>query len=251
MNSAYVLLVVCDVEDWSSRPAVAQQRIQVALSGLMNRALTRIGIDGPATPRSLRGDGMMLALPATTEKAKVTTILVDVIREGLFSYAMESGDDEQIRLRLVLHAGDVAIGHGEFAGAAAVEACRLVDSDVTRRVLNASRGAPLVLAVSDDWYRATVGEGYVSGAGFEQVTVQEKSFRETAWIRVPGRSRVPGLTDDDRRVPDRRAGRSAPEAPTGNNTISGGVFNGPVWNGNTTFGGDFVQGDKYVGRSGR
>jgi len=194
------LLVVCDVEDWSSRPAVAQQRIQVALSGLMNRALTRIGIDGSTVPRGRRGDGMILALPGTMDKARVTTTLVDAVRECLFSYAIDAGDDEQIRLRLVLHAGEVVVGDGEFAGGSVVQACRLVDSHVTRQVLNASRGAPVVLAVSDDWYRATAGEGYVPKTGFEQVTVQEKSFRETAWIKVPGLSSVPGLTDDDRAV---------------------------------------------------
>jgi hypothetical protein len=250
VNSGYVLLVVCDVEGWSSRPAVAQHRIQIALSALMDKALHRIGIDGSTVPLARRGDGMILALPGTTDKARVTTTLVDAVRESLFSYAIDAGDDEQVRLPLVLHAGDVAIGDGEFAGRAIVQACRLVDSDVSRRVLNASRGAPLVLAVSDDWYRATVGEGYVPSAGFEQVEVQEKGFRGTAWIKVPGQSEVPGLTDHDRRVPDRQPGRSAREPRHGHNSISGGVFYGPVLNG-THFGGDYIQGDKYVGRSGK
>jgi hypothetical protein len=227
------LLVVCDVEDWSSRPAVAQQRIQVALSALMVKALHRIGIDGSAVPRGRRGDGMILVLPGTTDKARVTTTLVDAVREGLFSYAIEAGDDEQIRLRLVLHAGDVAIGDGEFAGGAVVQACRLVDSDVTRRVLSSSPGAPVVLAVSDDWYLATAGEGYVPKTGFEQVAVQEKSFRGSAWIKVPGLSRVPGLTGDDRPVPEQVVTRSRqddrPERPFTINahTDNGDVFQGP------------------------
>ena len=197
MNSRYVVLVVCDVEDWSSRPAVAQQRIQVALSSLMDRALTRIGIQRAETSRALRGDGMILVLPGQTDKSLVTTRLVDALREGLIQYTAVAGDDEHIRLRLVLHAGDAVIGDGELAGAAVIRACRLVDSAITRRVLSASQGAPLVLAITGDWYQATVAEGFVSKQGFEQVSAQEKGFAESVWIKVPGRTKVPGLTPTD------------------------------------------------------
>jgi hypothetical protein len=248
MNSRYVVLVVCDVEDWSSRPAVAQQHIQVALSALMDRALVRIGINRSETSRALRGDGMIIVLPGSTDKSLVTTKLVDALREGLIEYTTRAGDDEQIRLRLVLHAGDAVIGDGELAGAAVVQACRVVDSDVTRRVLSASQGAPLVLAVTGSWHQSTIAEGFVSAKGFEKVTAQAKGFTEAVWIRVPGRTSVPGLTATDRPGTERMPTEaSRPDRASHGISISGGVVNGPVFN-NPQFGGDYINGDKNVGR---
>jgi hypothetical protein len=255
MESQYIVFVVCDIESWSGRPAVAQRSVRDSLTGALDDALRSVGVDPLSALRAGRGDGVVLGLPAATSKKALTTDFVDQVRDGLLRHAVKAAEDQQMRLRLVLHAGEGSFAEGEFAGAAVVEACRLVDSDVSRRALSAARGCPLVLLLSEPWYRSVVLEGYAPASGFERIAVREKNFRAHAWIRVPGLSRPPGLGPED--GPD-EAGSALPSPPgpgpvpgiSGGSigtAISGGTFQGPVVTGGH-FGGDLVMGDKNVGR---
>jgi hypothetical protein len=206
-RSRYCLLTVLDVEDWSGRSAVNAANIQAALRRIESRALAEAGIDGASIIRQSRGDGAILALPGDIAKEIVTTRFVEALREAILEYDADCAPGESMRVRLSLNAGDVLEGDGEWAGQPVIAACRLVDSALIKRVLAASTGSPLALIVSAAWYDAVIKEGHASADGYQKVWVEEKTFAEVAWVKVPGRTTPPGLRPED--DPDRRNRRGA------------------------------------------
>jgi hypothetical protein len=249
-GSRYYAWAVIDVEDWSSRPAVNGARIQRALSQLVTQSLASADIDPARVARQPRGDGALLALPGDIAKEVITTEFVEALREAVSEHDANCAPEDSIRLRLALHAGEALEGEGEWAGRPVITACRLVDSSVLKRVLAASKGSPLAVIVSSDWYDAVVREGYVSADGYREVWVKVKTFADAAWVKVPGRSSPPGLLPEDD-VARRRSGanRAAPSSPGlrgsdgsgshGDVTVHGNVITGG------TFEGDVVFGDKH------
>jgi hypothetical protein len=201
--SRHYIWAIHDVEDWSSRPAVLQARIQQALRRIEASALGQAGVDPTRVGRQSTGDGAVLAIPGDVPKELITTKYVDALREGVEEYDAECPAAETIRLRLALHAGESPAGQGEWAGPGIVTASRLVDAPVLRRVLAAATGSALALIVSDDWYRAVIREGYASDEGYQEVWVKAKKFANSAWVRVPGRTQPPGLLAEDHRKPQR------------------------------------------------
>jgi len=253
--SRHYIWAIHDIEDWSSRPAVVQARIQQALRRIEARALAQAGVDPTRVGRQPTGDGAVLAVPGDIPKELITTKYVDALCEGVEEHDAECPAAETIRLRLALHAGESPAGQGEWAGPGIVAASRLVDAPVLRRVMAAATGSALVLIVSDDWYRAVIREGYASGAGYQQVWVEAKKFADFAWVRVPGRTQPPGLLPEDHRKPQPdetsagagRAGGTSHPAPDSGSGISNsgtyGDFRG------STFHGGFSFGNNYYGAS--
>jgi hypothetical protein len=260
-TSRYYLWVIYDVEDWSSRQAVVGSRIQQVLREIEARALRQVGIDAATVGRQPGGDSAILALPGDVPKELITTTFVDTFCEALEEHDASCPPAETIRLRMVLHAGDSPAGTDEWAGSL-VGACRLLESDLLHRVLAAAHGAPLALMVSDDWYRAVIGEGFAPAHGYQEVWVAAKKFGDFAWVRVPGRTWPPGLLPAD--DPDRhRGGAAASSGPAPAQTagpVPGpgqqfvnignvGDLQGATITGNVTVGGKAYRADGR-GRSG-
>jgi hypothetical protein len=215
----YRCLFATDIEGWSARPGIDQACMQRATSAIVQRALGRHGLSDPSIHAQTRGDGVLLSLPGSTPKPRLTEMVARTLAQELDDHNLEAPRAHRMRWRVALHAGDVALADdGGLSGAAVVDLCRLVDSDVARRVLHGTAGSPLVAVLSDAWYRSVVGEGYASASGYSHVRVSSKDGVRPAWIRVPGQPSPPGLTAGDLwdGEPD-GGGRSGPQgrAPDG------------------------------------
>lgn len=251
-SSRYYSWAVIDVESWSSRPAVSASRIQEALRAIEAKGLQSLGLNWADVGRQATGDGAILALPGEIPKESITTDFVEALRIAVLDHDADCDDDEVIRLRLALNAGEALDGVGEWAGEPVITACRLVDTPVIRRVLAGSMGFPLALIVSAQWYDAVIREGYAPADGYQEVWAAGKSYEGAAWVRVPGRKRPLGLLPED--APRPRP--ASPQAPTarepgvaeqrpassfvtqnftnqGGLVAPGGTFNGTVEVGNT------------------
>lgn len=237
----YYALAVTDIENWSARPGPVQARMQSALRQILDRATGSAGIAGIDVRRTSRGDGLIVAFPATAPKEVITSRFVKALNRELRLHHDECPPDEGIRVRLALHAGDVHDGGDEWAGEAVVAACRLVDSDLLRGVLAAADTAVLAMIVSDYWYGAVLRPGWADTTGFSQVAVDLRGYVGDAWVRVPGMSRPPGLPPTDGRAVQ----PEPPAAPPGPGAAAtpGGV----QFANYGTHQGDNVAGPKYVG----
>jgi hypothetical protein len=92
-----------------------------------------------------------------------------------------------IRLRAVMHAGEVHYDGRGCYGEALDLAFRLLDAPETRQALNRTR-EPLALVVSDEIYRSLVRHGYagIDVAAFEPLAyVELANERHLGWMHIP------------------------------------------------------------------
>ncbi len=96
----------------------------------------------------------------------------------------------RLRLRMVVHAGELVADAGSFVSEDLTHAFRLLGSDVAHACL-AQTSADLALIVSDWAYDKLVRHGFfgLDPADFQPVLVVAKETRTRAWVRVPGHNR--------------------------------------------------------------
>ena len=111
-------------------------------------------------------------------------------------------------MRMALHEGLVRSAAGGYAGAGVVTVSRMVDSPIARQTLIACPDADLVVLLSQTRYNEYVNQGHtVAPPGvFREVPISVKTYRDTAWLFVPGHDvHALKFADDP----------PAPEEPTG------------------------------------
>ncbi len=90
-----------------------------------------------------------------------------------------------VRLRVVVHAGEVEKDGRGFYGEALDIAFRLLDSPLVKETLKQSP-APLVLVVSDEFYTGTVKHIGAMAGVFNPIQVQVTDReKRLAWVHVP------------------------------------------------------------------
>ncbi|MDT3398120.1 hypothetical protein RKE29_15970 [Streptomyces sp. B1866] len=194
----YSILVI-DIEKFGRRSDPVQQWLRERLYELTEQSLEEIGVDPAADPLPQdRGDGFFWLFPGTVPKTDLAGHFVATLWRKLLGYARTSSDEAVLRLRVALHAGEVAWDGKGWVGTDLNVACRLVDLAPLRAALAAGRRSGLALSVSDQWYRSVIRHGYpeVDRPSFRPVRFDAKEIvNETAWVRVPGYHAPPGIGD--------------------------------------------------------
>ncbi len=170
-----------DVEGSTERTNTAKARYRHELYRLMETALTAAGIDEHCRdPFIDSGDGLMALIHPTMHAPK--TVLLDTVVPHLLTLLAELGarDTERaLRLRAVLHAGEIHHDDRGSYGEAMDIAFRLLNAPAAKRELR-EVVAPLVLVVSDDIYQCVVRHDYPG--------IDAPSFVSLIRVRVAGRA---------------------------------------------------------------
>jgi hypothetical protein len=106
-----------------------------------------------------RGDGFLLSISPDVPKNRLLDPVVPLLASQLVDYNGSAPSAWRLRLRVVVHAGEVLRDPEPTVGQAVVFACRLLDSSQLRACLAATDG-PLALAVSDWIHQEIVRYGY-------------------------------------------------------------------------------------------
>jgi hypothetical protein len=109
---------------------------------------------------------------------------------GLRKQNRRSDVAKRLRVRLVVHAGDLLVAaDGELVGAELNFAFRLLDAQQLRILLKQASG-PLVMCASDALYRQVVAQRHegLDPAAFESIWLTHKKTRAMGWVRAPGES---------------------------------------------------------------
>ena len=129
-------------------------------------AMSHTGIDGHrCDPLEDRGDGVLVLIHPVDElpKTLLLTRLVPALTRQLVEYNASVPPAELprlgLRLRAVVHAGEVHRDENGYFGEEVDLACRLLDAQKLKRCLR-SCASPLVLVVSEDIYWGIVRHGY-------------------------------------------------------------------------------------------
>lgn len=162
----YRAILAVDIEGSTTRTDPVKADLRRTLYRLLEEAFNRAGIGrGYREEYVDRGDGALVLVhpfdevPKTLLLHPVVPILSALLAEYNSAQVIGAGGDRRIRVRVVVHAGEVqSDGHGNFGEALDV-AFRLLDSAEAKGALRRTR-APLVLVVSEDIYHSIVRHGY-------------------------------------------------------------------------------------------
>ena len=183
-------ILAIDVEGFTRRPRrdVDRLRMRGELYRLLEQALARAGLRREDFRSEDRGDGVLVLLNAEVPKTRVLPWLVLRMATELNRYNRTAPAATRLRVRAVVHAGEVASDAYGHAGKDLNLAFRLLDSDLLRGYLANARTS-LVLLVSASIYNDIIEQGYreIDAEAFQPVQVAAKSTHALAWVYVPGR----------------------------------------------------------------
>jgi hypothetical protein len=187
-------IVIVDIEGSTRRNNPAKGEMRRILYILLKRALLISGISQRHVEPTDRGDGALLLIrpddeiPKTVVLGRLIPVLVTLLREH--NASLDPSD--WLRLRVVVHAGEVHFdGNGCYGNDVDV-ACRLLDAAAFKKALKEAVDSPLVLVVSEELFKGIIEQGYLDW-GLNQPQI---------WVRVgirrrQGRVIVPAAADHD------------------------------------------------------
>jgi hypothetical protein len=168
----------------------ARVRMREGLHRILQNALTAAGIHPERAEQSEFGDGVLVLLDPQISKARLLHPLLPWLVSSLARYNRAAADGERLRLRVVVHAGELLRDGYGMTGEDLVLAFRLLDSDLVRARL-AQAGEDLVLVVSDVIYQGIVKHGYggIDPGVFQPSWITTKETSARAWLHLPGTDR--------------------------------------------------------------
>jgi tetratricopeptide (TPR) repeat protein len=196
-------VVAFDVEGFSDpyRDDTARAAVRAGVYRVVQESFAAAGIPWEMCVQADRGDGAIVVVPPDISKVLLLDPLLGSLSAALTGHNRVVRLAERIRLRLAVHAGEVAMDQHGLSGTDLVVACRLLDAEELRAALRHSP-VPVAAIVSDGIYEGVVRHRYrnIEPATYHPVSIRVKRTRLHAWIHLPGTSSPPVI-------------ESRPEAP--------------------------------------
>jgi class 3 adenylate cyclase len=193
----YRAIVALDIERSTSRPDPVKAELRNKTYELFDAALRSAGIHKRHRDRFIdRGDGLLALIHPVDQapKALLLNPAIPALNQLLASYNASlphpSRPQRQLRVRVVMHAGDVRYDANGCFGEALDVAFRLLDAAPVKKALR-DTADPLILVISGDIYSTVVRHGYdgIDRHAFHPlVRVQIAGKRYPGWICIPGRT---------------------------------------------------------------
>ena len=197
-------IVALDIERSTSRPDLVKAELRNKIYEMFDAALCSAGIHKRYRDRFIdRGDGV-LALIRPVDRAPKVLLLNRAIpafnrllTDHNASLPRPCRTQRQLRVRVVVHAGEVHYDANGCFGEALDVAFRLLDAARVKRTLREAAG-PLILVVSGAIYSSVVRHGY---DGIDQhdfhplVRIQIAGHRHLGWIHIPAEAAQHQVTE--------------------------------------------------------
>jgi PAS domain S-box-containing protein len=215
-------ILALDIEGFGrlERSNVARARMRTGLHRILGNALSAAGISPEHIEQTEYGDGVLVLLDPQVSKARLLHPLLPRLVSGLARYNRTAADAARLRVRAVVHAGELLRDNHGITGEDLILAFRLLDADVVRAHLTRAV-ADLVLVVSDAMYQGIIKHGYgrIDPAVFQAVWVTAKETSTRAWLYIPstrrqGISASPAVATSPPLIAPLRSGSLAVPAPT-------------------------------------
>jgi transcriptional regulator with XRE-family HTH domain len=186
--------------DLERRSNAVRGEVRRALYDLLGRALQATGI-GPKHlgPMADRGDGVLILIRPHDDVPKMLLLnqLMPTLNSLLSKHNTTASKPElQLRLRAVVHAGEVHYDDKGMYGEDIDVAFRLLDSATVKKALREERETSLIVVVSDEIYSSVIRHGYAGQTYKPVVRVRVGSERRNGWINIPSPSSLPPASAD-------------------------------------------------------
>jgi class 3 adenylate cyclase len=173
-----------DIESSTTRTNPVKAELRKALYELFDAALCSAGICERHRDRFFdRGDGVLALIHPVEQASKVPLLnrAIPTLKQLLTDYNASlprlGRPERQLRIRAVVHAGEVHYDVNGCFGEALDVAFRLLDAPPVKKALRVAV-SPLILVVSEDIYRSVVRQRY---DGIDQDT-----FRPLVRVQIAG-----------------------------------------------------------------
>jgi len=183
-----------DIESSTTRSNPLKADLRIKLYELFEAALRSAGINSHHRDQLIdRGDGLLMLIhpvddvPKTLPLNRVIPALSQLLTDYNASLPVVRHPQRQLRLRAVLHAGEVHYDANGCFGEALDIAFRLLDASQVKQALQMT-SAPLILVISDDIFKAVVRHGYdgIDPQAFDPFDgIQIAGHRYRGWVHVP------------------------------------------------------------------
>jgi class 3 adenylate cyclase len=198
------VIVALDIECSTSRTDPVKAALRNKIYELFDAALQSAGICRRHRDRFMdRGDGVLALIHPVDQapKALLLTHAIPALSQLLTEYNVSlprlSRPQRQLRVRIVVHAGEVNYDTNGCFGEALDVAFRMLDAAQVKRVLQAA-ASPLILVISQEIYMSVVRHGY---GGIDQgdfnplIRVQLAGHRYPGWVHMPNVTTTTNLTE--------------------------------------------------------
>jgi tetratricopeptide (TPR) repeat protein len=168
-----------------------QLTVRQGLYAALERAFRGAGIPWSDCDHEDRGDGVLVLIRPAVAKTTVVDSLPQALVDALRSHNDAHPEEERIRLRMAVHAGEVHYDDHGVTGNAVNLVFRLLDAQPLREALTTSSAVLAIIASSwffDEviWHSARASPGM-----YRETRVRAKETDVTAWIRLPESSTRP------------------------------------------------------------
>ncbi len=177
-------IVAVDIESSTTRTNPIKAELRTKLYELFDAALCSAGICKRHRDRLIdRGDGALALIHPVEQASKVPLLnrAIPTLNQLLTDYNASlprlGRPERQLRIRVVVHAGEVHYDVNGCFGEALDVAFRLLDAPPVKKALRVAV-SPLILVVSEDIYRSVVRQRY---DGIDQDT-----FRPLVRVQIAG-----------------------------------------------------------------
>jgi hypothetical protein len=183
-------MVLVDIEGFGDprRTLPHQLGTRNGLYRVVQRALEAAGVPWEACHREDRGDSVVVLIPPHHPKAPLVEVLPEVLVREVRAHNNTSHQAQQTRLRLAVHAGEVAFDDHGVTSTSLTTAFRLLDAKPLKQALASSTGL-VAMVVSRLVFDEVVRQSAVlDPATFRPIVVRVKEFNDLAWIALPDRA---------------------------------------------------------------
>ena len=193
LTAVHCTIVVVDIEGFGDyrRNNTNQVRIRRGLYGALRRAFDAAGIPWDSCWHDDRGDGVLILAPAGVPKALFADQLPDKLTDALIAHNKSHPPEEQIRLRLALHAGEVFHDEHGVTSSAVNHTFRILDAEALKSTLAESTGVLAIIGSSWFFEEVIRHSDWSQSNSYVAVDVSNKETLTQAWIRMVGRRRKP------------------------------------------------------------
>jgi hypothetical protein len=182
-------IVVVDIEGSGALNGPDKQSVRADLYRLVESALLESEVSPESVTSEDRGDGVYLLVDADVPIRQLIHPFVSVLDAGLAARTM---GEPRLRLRLVVHDGQVSIDAKGSSGAAADLAFALVDAQQVRDALTDSPTGRIAVVLGDPIYQSVVcGHDDPDETAFRMRLLSTKRGEVKTWVTVTGTSRQP------------------------------------------------------------
>jgi tetratricopeptide (TPR) repeat protein len=180
--------IVCvDVEGFGDRRRTNTHQVTVrnGLYGSLQAAFARSGVPWDRCYHEDRGDGVLILVPPEVPKSLLAARVLDELATAIAEHNDTHDAEAQIRLRMVIHAGEILPDEHGVAGHDLNLAFRLLEAERLRADLRGSAGVLAVITSQRFFEEVIRNEPASAPVSYRPVLVSVKETWASAWICLP------------------------------------------------------------------